>query len=153
MNNNQNNIEKVRFIPSEDTVHSKDTSVANKVCDTSTPQESSWMEKASSALDWIAFAMQLFMDGVCSFLARLSRVRVSYTSLIAALLLAVLAKEGVLTDFPALEWFGEVILRMWNWMASILHSVLQWVLDHSSVYNDWPIFGQLFDWLRYIFIG
>lgn len=128
-----------------------------KISNICTVAQESWWSKAKSKLANLAPKFkkitEAFEQFITKHLNRLFHVRVSYTPIIAALLLVWLNNAGYLADFPALVWMAEVLLRLWNWFMSIMQILAYWTTDMLKFFQSWPILGDIAEWFQYIFFG
>ena len=77
----------------------------------------------------------------------LSKIRINWVAILALVILANMAKNGVMDDMPNLKWLLESAMRLIEWGIGLLRNMLKWVMDLPGL----GIFEWFENWVKGIF--
>lgn len=80
------------------------------------------------------------LQGADALCRSLSKVRISWLAILALVILANMAKNGMMDDMPNFKWLLESAMRLIEWGIGLLRNLLKWVMK-------FPGFG-IFEWFE-----
>lgn len=104
----------------------------------------------TKAFPWMKEKAKKVDSAVKNIDIKLPRIRISWVTILAVIILATMAKNGMLDEMPNLKWLLETTIRMVEWLIGVVRSLLEWVIELPT-----PKFfgiGEMFqDWMRNMF--